>query len=99
MKTTSTSTINRRWGGVATTTSTLHRHLKIQKPYEAYLFDLLPQDILTEIYFLASGLEHRDKLKAIITKINPLCNPNLFAITLELCTPYHKFSMYGSWYN
>ena len=66
---------------------------------ETYLFYLLPQGILTEIDFLASRLEHRDKLKADITKINHLCNPILFAIPQELWAPYHNFIVYGSWYN
>ena len=81
------SVINTRWGHADQTTSTLHCHPKLLKPTETYLFDLLPQDILTEIDFLTSGIEHREKPKAVITKINPLSNPILFTITQELWAP------------
>ena len=94
-----TFAINTIWGNAGITTITLHRHLKQHKPTETYLFYLLPQDIPTDIYFLASGLEHRDKLKAFITKINILCNPIFFTIPKELWAPYHNFSVYGSCYN
>ena len=72
--------ISTRWWNANQTTRILHRHPKRFNPTETYLFDLLPQDILTEIYILTSGLKHHDKLKVAITKINPLCNPILFAI-------------------
>ena len=91
--------INTRWGHANQKTSTLHLHLKWIKPTETYLFDLLPQDILTEIDILTSGLEHCDKLKAVITKINPFCNPIFFSVPQELWAPYHNFSVYDSWYN
>ena len=52
-----------------------------------------------EIDLLASELEHRKKIKAIITKINHLFNPIVFAVTQELWYPYHNFSVYGSCYN
>ena len=39
------------------------------KPTETYFFSLFPQDILTDIDILTSGLEHHDKLKAAITRI------------------------------
>ena len=84
MTTTRNFTINTRWGNTTTPTSTLHRHPKRNKPNETYLLDLLSQDILTEIDFLESGLEYHDKIKAVITKINPLYNPTIFAITQEI---------------
>ena len=68
-------------------------------PTETYLFHLLPQDTLTDIEMWVYGLEHREKFKAVITNINPLCNPILFAIPQELWAPYHSFSVYSSWYN
>ena len=75
MKTTRTLAINTRWGNANKATSTLHRHPKRHKPTETYLFYLLPKYILMEIDFLASRLEHSDKIKAIITKIHPSFNP------------------------
>ena len=91
--------VNTRWGYYDQTKITLHRHTKRLKPTEIYLFYLLPQDILKEIDFFTSGIEHHDKLKAVITKINPFCNPILFVIPQELSAPYHKFSVYIIWYN
>ena len=85
MTTTRTFAINIRWGHVNTTTIISHRNLKQHNPTDTYLFYLLPQDILTEIDFLASGLEYHNKFKAIITKINPLCNPIIFAIPQVMC--------------
>ena len=99
MTTTRTFVNNTRWRNSATATNTLHRHPKIYNPTESFLFGFLPQDILTEIEFLASGLEHCKKIKAVITKIHPLLNPIIFAITQELWAPYHNFVVYGSWYN
>ena len=58
MTTTRNFMINTRWGHTNITKSTLHRHKKRHKPTETYLFDLLPQDKLTEIDFLSSGIEH-----------------------------------------
>ena len=58
--------------------------MKRHKPTKTYLFDLLPQDLLTEIDFFASGLEHCDKLKAVIMKIHPFLNPIHFTITKYL---------------
>ena len=69
MTTTRTFAINTICPHANTTTSTLHRHPKLYKPTETYLFDLFYQEILTVIGFLASGIEHREKLKVIITKI------------------------------
>ena len=80
MTTTRTFVITTRWGGSDTTTSTLHRYPNIHNPTKYCIFDFLPQDLLTEIDFLASGLEHRDKLKAVIAKTHPLLNPIIFAI-------------------
>ena len=94
MTTTRNFVINTRWGHANQTTSKLHRHPKRLNPTENYLFDLLTQYLLKEIDFLASGLEHHEKLKAVITEINPLCNPILFAIPQELCVPYYNFSVY-----
>ena len=87
MTTTRTFTINTKWGHANQTTSTLRCHPKRLKTTETYLFDLLPHDILTEMDFLASGLEHCDKIKALITETNPFCNPIIFAIPQELWAP------------
>ena len=92
MTNTRTFNINTIWGHVNTTTSTLHLYPKLHKCTKTYLFDLLPQNILTEIYFLASRLEHRNKIKAIITKVNPLFNSIIFSILQELWVPYHIVS-------
>ena len=99
MTTTRTFTINTICRHGNTTTSTMYRHPIRHNPNKTYLFYLFPQDILTEIDFLASGLEHCDKLKAVITKINPFFKPILFVIPQELWAPYHNFSVYGSFYN
>ena len=99
MTTTRTIATNKILGHSNTTTSTLHCHLRQHKPTETNLFDLLPQEIVMEIDLLASELEHRKKIKAIITKINHLFNPIVFAVTQEIWYPYHNFSVYGSWYN
>ena len=99
MTTTRTFVITTIWGDSATTTSTLHRHTKIHNPTESCPFYLLPQDVLTEIDLLASLLEHRDKLKAVITKIHPLLDSIIFAIPQYLWAPYHNFVFYRSWYN
>ena len=66
---------------------TLHRRPKLLEPAEKYLFDLSPQEIHTKMDILRSGLEYHDELKAVIERINPLCNPILFAVTRELCAP------------
>ena len=97
MTTTRTLTINIRLGDSYKTTSTLHRHLKRNNPTETYLFDLLPKYILTKIDFLVSRLERCEKIKALITKLNPLCNPIILGIPQELLGAYHNFSFYGSW--
>ena len=99
MTNTRTFAIETRLGHSNTTTSTLHRHPKLKKATETYLFDLLLRDILMVIDLLASGLEHHDKLKAVITKIHPLFHPILFAVPQEIWAPYHNFNVYGSWYN
>ena len=99
MTTTRNFAVKTRWGNYNKTTSTLHYHPKQLNTIETYLFYLLPQDTLVEIDILTSWIEHRKKLKAVITKINPLCNPILFAIPQELRVPYNKFSVYIRWYN
>ena len=91
-------TINTRWGHYYQT-STLNRHMKLLNPTENYLYGLFPQYILTDIDIWISGLEHRDKFKAAITNINPLCNPTLFAIPQELWALYHNLILYSGWYN
>ena len=80
-------------------TSTIHCHPKLLKPTKTYLFDLFPQYILTDIDIWVSCLEHCNKFKAVITNMNTMCNPTLFAIPQELLAPYHNFSTYSSWYN
>ena len=99
MKTTRIFVTNTRWGNSATTTSTLNRHLKKLKTTESCIFDFLPQDILIEIKFLASGLEHRDKIKAVITKIHHLLKTIISATFQELWDTYHNFGVYSCWYN
>ena len=72
MTTTCNFEINTRLGHANQTKITLYRHPKKTSPTETYLFDLLPQEILTDIDIWVSGLEYREKFKAIITNINPL---------------------------
>ena len=84
MATTRTFNNNTIWGNSAATTSTSHSHPKRHNPTEYCLPDLLPQDVPTEIEFLTSGIEHRNRLKAVIKTMHPLLNPILFAITQEL---------------
>ena len=99
MTTTRNFTINTRWGNPNQTTSTLHHHHKRLNPTQTYLLDLLPQDILTDIDIWVFRIEHHDKFKAVITNINPLCNPILFSIPQDIRYPYHNFSVYSGWYN
>ena len=73
--------------------------MKQLKPTEAYLFDLFPQDILTDIDIWVYGIKHRDKSKSVITNINTMCNHNLFAIPREILAPYYNFSAGSGWYN
>ena len=68
-------------------TSTLHCYPKRLKPTEASLFDLFPTVILTDIEIWVSGLEHRDKFKAVVSRLNSMFNPILFVIPPELWTP------------
>ena len=68
-------------------TSTLHCYPKRLKPTEASLFDLFPTVILTDIEIWVSGLEHRDKFKAVVSRLNYMYNPILFVIPPEPWTP------------
>ena len=79
-------------------TSNLHRHSKRLNPSQAPIFDLLPMYIIMVIKIWVSGLEHRDKFKPIVSRINNMCNPILFEITHNLWTPYHNFGVFR-WYN
>ena len=72
--------INTILGNSNNNTRTLHRQPKQLNPNEKYLFDLFPQDILTDIDIWVSGLEHREKFKAVIMNMNTMCKPTLFAI-------------------
>ena len=67
--------INTRWGHANQTASILHRHTKRLNPTKTYLFDLLPQYILTEIDILTYRPENRDKLKSFIMKITFCVTP------------------------
>ena len=40
------------------------------------------------------GLEHHDKFKPVVTHINAMCNPILFEIPHNLCTPYHNLGVF-----
>ena len=99
MTTTRNFTKNTRWGHTNQTTSTFHCHPKTIKTTETYLFNPLPQDILTDSDILVYGLEYRDNFKVVIIDINPLCKPTLFVITQQIWAPYHNFSVYSCWYN
>ena len=79
-------------------TSTIHRHMKKLKPTLASLFGLLPTFILTDIEIWVSGLKHCDDFKPVISRINTMYKPVLFAIPHCLWTPYHKFRFFR-WYN
>ena len=85
---------NTRWGHTDHMKITPQRHPKQLNLTEAYLFDLLPTVILTDIEIWVSGLEHCDRFKAIVSRINFMYNPILFAIPHELWTPYHNFGVY-----
>ena len=89
---------NKRWINTNHKTNTLHRHPKKLKPTEAYLFDLFPTLIFTDIEIWVSGLEHRDKFKTIVSRINFMYNPITFTIPREIWTPYHNLGFHG-WYN
>ena len=91
--------ISTRWGHANHKTSTLHFHPKLLKPTEKYLFNLLPQYILTDIDIWVSGLEHREKFKAVIPNMNTMCSPTLFPITQEIWAPYHNLSVCSFCYN
>ena len=91
--------INKRWGHIDNKTSTLHLHPKQLMPTEMFLCDLLTTDILMDIDIWVTNLKHRNKFKAFIKNINTMCNPTLFAITPELWSPYHNFSVYSCWCN
>ena len=91
--------IHTRWGHSNLKKSTLNHHPKQLNPIETYLFDTFPRYILTYIDIWVSGLEHRERFKAVIRNINTLCNPSLFAIPQELLAPCHNFSAYSSCYN
>ena len=73
---------------------TLRCHSKKLKPSQASLFDLLPTDIHTDIKFWVSSLEHCDKFKTVVSCINTMCNPVLFAIPHGLWNPYHNFGFF-----
>ena len=79
--------INTRWRHVYHKKSTIHCHPKQLKLTETYLFYILPQDILMNIDIWVFRIEHRDKFKSVITNMNTMCNPTLFANTTELCVP------------
>ena len=52
-----------------------------------------------DIDIWVSELEHSDKFKAVITNMNTMRNPNLFAIPTEIWAPYQNFRVYSGWYN
>ena len=81
MKKTSNFAINKIWGHSDHTTSTLHLNPRQLNPTETYLYDLLLQDIITDIDIWVYGLENREKIKAVITNMNTMCNPTILAIT------------------
>ena len=76
-------------------TSTLQFHTKRLKTTQVSLFYLLPAAILADIEIWVSGLEHRDKFKAVVSRINSMYNPIIYAITHELWTPYQNFRVYS----
>ena len=51
-----------------------------------------------DIEIWLSGLEHRNNFKPVVSRINTMCNPILFAIPHNLWTPYQNFRVF-SWYN
>ena len=57
-----------------------YRHPKLLNPTEAYIFNIFPTFVLTGIEIWVSGLEHRDKLKAIVMRINFMYIPILNSI-------------------
>ena len=71
-------------------TSTLQFHTKRLKTTQVSLFYLLPAAILADIEIWVSGLEHRDKFKPVILRINNSYNPIIFAIPHDLWTPLKK---------
>ena len=91
--------ISKIWGHTNHKTSTIHRHPKQLKSTETFLFNLLPQNVLTDIYIWVSGLKHCNKFKAVITNMNTMCNTTLLEIPQEIWMTYHNFSIYSSWYN
>ena len=76
----------------------LQRPTKLFNTSYASLFDLLPSDILEDIYILQSGLKHCDRLKHVILRFKSMSNPVLFKTPHELFTLYHNFGYYR-WYN
>ena len=47
---------------------------------------------------MSIGLGHFDQFNHIISRLNSMFNPVLFAISYELWTPYHNFRAFR-WYN
>ena len=58
----------------------------------------MPTVILTNIEIWVSGLDNRDKFKAVVSLNNIMYKPVLSAINQELWTPHHNFGVYR-WYN
>ena len=64
---------------------------KIHKLKKGVFFDLLPMDILNEIYDWLIGLEHIDKFKTVVVCIKIPLNPALQMLTHKKLTPYIFF--------
>ena len=98
MTTSRTLSKNTRWENTDNKTSTLHRHPKLLKPTETYLFNLLPTIILADIDIWVSSLKHHEKFKSFAKKMNYLSNPVFFVIPHDLWAPCQNFGVY-IWYN
>ena len=79
-------------------TSTLQRPSKRLNPLQAYLFDLSPTAILTDIEIWVSVLEYYNKYKHVLSRFKPMCNPIIFASPHDLWAPDHNFGSF-CWYN
>ena len=97
MKTPRNLTKNTRWVHTNHKKITLNHFPKRLKPTEASLFDLLPTVILAYIDIWVSGLEHSDKFKAVVKRIDFMSNPIIFKITHELWKLYYNVRVY-IWY-
>ena len=55
------------------------------------MFDLLPMDVLDDIYKWIIGIEYHDKNKKILLQIKIQVSTVIHTLVFEYWTPYHNF--------